>query len=696
MRVREEEPHELHAVPGVLPGAQAAEHGTCRPTQKSQLRYFDLFDFTKSSYINIREIIFGITQIYFTPRPQYSEILKDIYKKGKGEYLSASELKLFLNENKSLIDPSLKGDKNYEKNLSGKEPIQESNFDLMIAKYFDIRQYQRIFDFYDTELELSILDELRTYKHDDNVSSVSRSVKVRSRTDRGDDRKEDRNDRNDRKEEKKAEAYEIRITKGDKVFLVDKNWFEAWVKYMAIHGCYEIIYEIENAKEAFFERRSFSFDEVFMENAKLTRPPKIYNYDLLAEYETDLKASLLIFEDFIPLPEKMWKKLVSIYKGGPEIERVYPNLFDTIVINKVALDSKGKFVEGKVIRCILQPDQALAELFKAEKGNGTLFFKRVPNEFNRQNLKEDDFKAAISKWQEIDRTTKVDETMHQGFVCLVPEGAKPLFQGNYKSFGPNLVEPTQNVSLLQKASKFSYGEVLHLRTFTYYQENENERLQLSAYVTDLRKNEVRLHFIGISDTCDDYYSVDDLSEGGGKAIVSNKNIVTTFEGLEHCSCINAVLQVLIASPFFSDYFLKQKHIRSLSSDTNLQSCLSSYFSKVIYDVKKHQKQTVRPDDLYKKIAAKVEPFSADAPTKQYAEKFVSRFLEVLSGELGNPEKLFDKYSLVTNSEDNNEKFKGSIIEAFFKLSESTKSICSSCKSESITTDESYTLKVPLP
>jgi hypothetical protein len=81
-----------------------------------------------------------------------------------------------------------------------------------------------------------------------------------------------------------------------------------------------------------------------MENAKLTRPPKIYNYDLLSEYETDLKASLKIFEDFIPLPERTWKKLLCIYKGGPEIERVYPHLFDTIVITKVFIDSKAKFI----------------------------------------------------------------------------------------------------------------------------------------------------------------------------------------------------------------------------------------------------------------------------------------------------------------------------------------------------------------
>lgn len=55
---------------------------------------------------------------------------------------------------------------------------------------------------------------------------------------------------------------------------------------------------------------------------------------------------------------------------------------------------------------------------------------------------------------------------------------------------------------------------------------------MSAYVTDIRKNDVRLHFVGTSDTCDDYYSVDELVEGiNNKMIVSNKNIITTFEGL---------------------------------------------------------------------------------------------------------------------------------------------------------------------
>lgn len=56
-----------------------------------------------------------------------------------------------------------------------------------------------------------------------------------------------------------------------------------------------------------------------------------------------------MFEHFIPVPEDLWRSLQSIYKGGPEIERTYPNLFDLIVINKVYLDNKGRLVDNKIV-----------------------------------------------------------------------------------------------------------------------------------------------------------------------------------------------------------------------------------------------------------------------------------------------------------------------------------------------------------
>lgn len=179
-----------------------------------------------------------------------------------------------------------------------------------------------------------------------------------------------------------------------------------------------------------------------------------------------------------------------------------------------------------------------------------------------------------------------------------------------------------------------------------------------AYVTEMKKSEVRVHFVGCFDTCDDFYSVSELKKAAetralrSAHVVSNKNIVTGFSGLVHCTYVDAVLQVLIASPYFSDYFLKQKHIRSLSAATNLQSCLSSCFSKLIYYVKRSQKEIAKPDDLYKKIASKFEYVDFNAYQKQYVEKFFSNFLETLSEELGNPEKLFDKYPLVQNFEQN--------------------------------------------
>ena len=44
------------------------------------------------------------------------------------------------------------------------------------------------------------------------------------------------------RDDKKTEALEIKIRKNDKIFLVNKSWFETWVKYMSKYGCNEIIY----------------------------------------------------------------------------------------------------------------------------------------------------------------------------------------------------------------------------------------------------------------------------------------------------------------------------------------------------------------------------------------------------------------------------------------------------------------------
>lgn len=61
------------------------------------------------------------------------------------------------------------------------------NFDLMIAKYFKIIEYQRYFDFYDTDLEISILNSIRSSdnvdKNDDAVSQSRISSKKKYKND---------------------------------------------------------------------------------------------------------------------------------------------------------------------------------------------------------------------------------------------------------------------------------------------------------------------------------------------------------------------------------------------------------------------------------------------------------------------------------------------------------------------------------
>ena len=89
------------------------------------MRYFELFDFTGSSYINIREIIYGVTKIYFTHKENYFNVLKEVYKRSKGNYLTLDEFKLFEKENRALIDEQYKNNKKLEPFLSGKSPMDD-------------------------------------------------------------------------------------------------------------------------------------------------------------------------------------------------------------------------------------------------------------------------------------------------------------------------------------------------------------------------------------------------------------------------------------------------------------------------------------------------------------------------------------------------------------------------------------------
>lgn len=87
--------------------------------------------------------------------------------------------------------------------------------------------------------------------------------------------------------DKKVGIYNFIIKNNDRVFLVDKEWFEYWVKFMSNSDCYGIIIEVYNTfeiqhKQTYDIKKDFFFDEVFMDNSKHMRPSKIYNYELLS------------------------------------------------------------------------------------------------------------------------------------------------------------------------------------------------------------------------------------------------------------------------------------------------------------------------------------------------------------------------------------------------------------------------------
>lgn len=45
------------------------------------------------------------------------------------------------------------------------------------------------------------------------------------------------------------------------------------------------------------------------------------------------------------MPQHLWEDLVSVYGGGPEVKRKYPEIY-TLKVVKVKVDANGYFIPG--------------------------------------------------------------------------------------------------------------------------------------------------------------------------------------------------------------------------------------------------------------------------------------------------------------------------------------------------------------
>ena len=129
------------------------------------------------------------------------------------------------------------------------------------------------------------------------------------------------------------------MVRGTIIYLISTEWFLVWVRYLQIYGCNEVIFFDENEEEHRFSEDSITQQ---LNQHWITRPSKINNLQLLDEYEEDLKPELKVYRDVVPLPEGLWEMFKSVYGGGPEIRRVFPELYPMIVY-RVFLDGSCDF-----------------------------------------------------------------------------------------------------------------------------------------------------------------------------------------------------------------------------------------------------------------------------------------------------------------------------------------------------------------
>lgn len=114
-----------------------------------------------------------------------------------------------------------------------KKTISLDDFSQLVATQYNVIEYVRLFDFYDTDYEQEVVQKLRREgdEKDEHKGEVSISDNSLRKS-------------NTSTTENKLFVLKLHINKGDIVYLISMEWFLVWVKYMQIHDCNEISFKI--------------------------------------------------------------------------------------------------------------------------------------------------------------------------------------------------------------------------------------------------------------------------------------------------------------------------------------------------------------------------------------------------------------------------------------------------------------------
>lgn len=107
------------------------------------------------------------------------------------------------------------------------------DFSLFVATHYNVVKYVRLFDFYDTNLELDELTKLKTQSQDVATTQVTAQARATTMT----------------KElirilifEQEEPRIKIRLKRGTIVYLISTEWFFTWIRYIQIFGCTEVVF----------------------------------------------------------------------------------------------------------------------------------------------------------------------------------------------------------------------------------------------------------------------------------------------------------------------------------------------------------------------------------------------------------------------------------------------------------------------
>lgn len=226
-------------------------------------------------------------------------------------------------------------------------------------------------------------------------------------------------------------------------YVLSLKWFNNWKKYV----------KYENEKEDF------------------EHPKEVDNQELLEKGE--LKENLIEEKDFVLVPSSIWKKLIEIYKGGPEIKRK--------VIEEG--EKKTKRIETYPLKI---------QIFKTTDGKidltsqTTIFISKTSSYVELQDLGNQEFKTKESRlWnlQNFKNPILIPDT------SLKKSLEEELIQNNH-SF---LFEMKHNDIYTMKMRRPTLSE-----NFTYYMKYVGNKMSMTSISGGISKGKGELGLCGLS------------------------------------------------------------------------------------------------------------------------------------------------------------------------------------------------------